>query len=39
MIHKIRELFNRMDNHTDLLDGLQEYVEKAFSAIRKNFGY
>jgi len=39
MIAKIRELFNSIENHMDLLDAFAEKVENAFSAIRKHYGY
>lgn len=39
MIAKIRELVNRIDHHTDLLDAFAEKVDSAIHALRKHYGY
>lgn len=39
MISWIRELLHSADNHMDMFDALNEKVDRAFNAIKKNFGW
>lgn len=39
MIARLRELFNRIDNHVDMLDELNEILEKTIKRLRGHYGY
>lgn len=39
MFGKFRDLINRIDNHTDMLDALTQKVESAITSVRRHFGY
>lgn len=39
IIGKIREIFAKMDYHTDMLDDLSDIVGKVIRAVRKKYGY
>lgn len=39
MFRAIKEFISKIDNHVDMLDDLQEYIERAIRALRKDTGY
>jgi hypothetical protein len=39
MIGKIRELFAKIDHHTDLFDEFAEKVEGAINSVKRHYGY